>query len=81
MIEVGERIAKEFTDDSGKCLGLFRGRVVSIDDDDPDDVLYRVVYKDGDFEDMDEDECRIVIELYQKVESGEINEWEIGGDE
>ena len=54
---------------------------MSIDDDDPDDVLYRVVYKDGDFEDMDEDECRIVIELYQKVESGEINEWEIGGDE
>ena len=47
----------------------------------PDDVLYRIVYKDGGFEDMDEDECRDAIELYQKLESGEINEWEIGGDE
>ena len=58
MIEVGEPIAKEFMDDCGKCWGLFRVRVVRIDDGDPDDVLYRIVYKDGDFEDMDEDECR-----------------------
>ena len=55
--------------------------ILEIDDDDPDDVLYRIIYEDGDIEDMDEVECRESIDLYQKLESGEINEWEIGGDE
>ena len=43
-------------------------------------VLYRIIYEDGDAEDMTETECRTCIELYRKLESGEINEWEIGGD-
>ena len=30
---------------------------------------------------MDEDECKNAIELYQKLENGQINEWEIAGDE
>ena len=62
-------------------MGLFRGHIVDIDDDDPDDVLYNIIYEDGDAEDMDEVEVRKSIDLYQKLESGEIKEWEIGGDE
>ena len=46
---------------------------MDIDDDDPDDVLYT--------EDMNEGKCRVTIDLCIKLESGEINEWEIGGDE
>ena len=46
-----------------------------------DDVLYRIIYEDGDAEDMYDVECRDSIDLYQKLESGEINEWELGGDE
>ena len=46
-----------------------------------DDVLYRIIYEDGDDEDMYDVECRDSIDLYQKLESGEINEWELGGDE
>ena len=45
------------------------------------DVLFRIVYEDGDSEDMNEVECRPCIELHRKLESGEINGWEIGGDE
>ena len=62
-------------------MGLFRGHIVDIDDDDPDDVLYNIIYEDGDAEDMDEIEVGKSIDLYQKLESGEIKEWEIGGDE
>ena len=62
-------------------MGLFQGHIVDIDDDDPDDVLYNIIYEDGDAEDMDEIEVRKSIDLYQKLESGEIKEWEIGGDE
>ena len=78
---MGDDIAKEFFNGSGKSLGLFRGHILEIDDDDPDDVLYRIIYEDGDVEDMNEVECRDSIDLYQKLDSGEINEWEIGGDE
>ena len=60
---------------------MFRGHIVDIDDDDPDDVLYNVLYEDGDAEDMNEEECGEAIDLYMKLESEEINEWEIGGDE
>ena len=42
---------------------------------------YYIIYEDGDSEDMTAAECRACIELYSKLESGEINEWEIGGDE
>ena len=54
---------------------------MEIDDDDPDDVLYRIIYEDGDVGDMYEVECSDSIDLYQKLESGEVNEWELGGDE
>ena len=54
---------------------------MDVDDDDPDDVLYNVLYEDRDTEDMNEEECRTTSDLYMKwFESGEINEWEIGGD-
>ena len=54
----------------------------SNDEDDGDGtVLYRILYEDGDFEDLTELECRKVLNLQNKLESGEINEWEIGGDE
>ena len=41
----------------------------------------RVVYEDGDWEDLNETECRSAIDLCKKIDSGEVNEWEIGGDE
>ena len=42
------------------------GHIVDIDDDDPDDVLYSIIYEDEDAEDMDEIEVRKSIDLYQK---------------
>ena len=38
-------------------------------------LLGNVLHEDGDAEDMNEEECRSVIDL--KLESGEMNEWEI----
>ena len=32
-------------------------------------------------EDMGETECRFCIDLYHQLEDGQINEWELGGDE
>ena len=61
-------------------MGLIRDHIVDIDEDD-DTVLYRVLYEDGDVEDLDEVECKESIGLFRKLESGEINEWEIGGNE
>ena len=43
--------------------------------------MYHILYEDGDTEDLDELECRKGMDLYQKLDSGEINEWEIDGDE
>ena len=81
-IEIDNVIIKEFVADSGKVLGLFRGKVTEIDEDETDgSVLYRVVYEDGDWEDLNETECRSAIDLCKKIDSGEVNEWEIGGDE
>ena len=82
-IELGMDIAKEFFDESsGKSLGLFRGHIFDIDEDELDGtVLYHIIYEDGDAEDMTESECRDCIEFYGKLESGEIKEWEIGGNE
>lgn len=57
---------------------------MDIDDDDPDDVQHTAVmfclYEDGDAEDRNEEEFTATINLYMKLESGEINEWEICGD-
>ena len=81
-IELGTDVAKDFVDDRGKSLGLYRGHIVDIDEDEEDGtVLYRVLYEDGDHEDLNEVECQKAIDLYIKLETGEINEWEIGGDE
>ena len=79
---MGANIAKQFTDESsGKILGLFRGYVYEIDEDENDGSwLYIIIYEDGDSEDMHEKECLECIELDRKLESGEIKEWEIGGD-
>ena len=54
---------------------------MDIDDDDPNDVLYNVLYEDGDVEDRNAEECTAAIDLYTKLESGVINECELGGDE
>ena len=58
-------------------------------DDSENDILYNIVYQyqNGDQEDMNEKECKqqIVIDIYiqreRKLDSGEINEWEMGVDE
>ena len=34
--------------------------------------------ENGDEEDLDVVECRIAVEYRRKIDSGEINEWEIG---
>ena len=82
IIEVGTDIAKQFVNETGKIIGLFRGYVRGIDEDERDgSVLYSIKYEDGDTEDLNEDECLKCIELNRKLESGEIKEWEIGGDE
>ena len=44
-------------------------------------VLYHIIYESGDAEDMTESQCRDCLEFYRKLESEEIKEWEIGGDE
>ena len=80
-IKVGTNVVKQFVDVSGKIIGLFRGHISEIDGDESDgSVLYRIVYEDGDSEDLDEKECLECIELDMKLESGEINEWEIDGE-
>ena len=54
-IELGTDVAKDFVDDRGKSLGLYRGHIVDIDEDEEDGtVLYRVLYEDGDHEDLNE---------------------------
>ena len=61
---------------------MFRGYVSEIDEDERDgNALHNVIYEDGDTEDLSYEECLECIELDRKLESGEINEWEIGGDE
>ena len=55
---------------------------LNLDGDGPDDVLYNVLYGDGDTEDMRK-KCRVTIDLYVELDSGDMNEWEIyvDGDE
>ena len=80
---MGTNISKQFVGESGKIIGLFRGYECDVGEDDDCDgsVLYSVIYEDGDTEDMNEKECLECIELNRKLESGEIKEWGIGGDE
>ena len=52
-----------------------------IDDEYVGPVLYNILYEDGDCEDLNKVEYSVVIDLHRKLESGEIKEWEIGGDE
>ena len=54
----GVGIVKQFTDESGNIIGLFRGYVSEVDVDESDvSVLYTIIYEDGDTEDMYEKEC------------------------
>ena len=58
---------------------IYRGFIVDVNEDVHDGgVLYSVQYESGDEEDLDEVECRIAVEYRRKIDSGEINEWEIG---
>ena len=55
VIEVGDDIAKQFVNESGKIIGLLRGYVSGVDEDDRDgSVLYTIIYEDGDPEDSHE---------------------------
>ena len=61
---------------------LYRGYVRTIDEDGRDgSVSCSIKYQDGDTEDLNEDGCLECIELNRKLESGDIKEWGIGGDE
>ena len=72
---VGAQVAKDF----GKGLGLYRGQVDRIYNDDGC-VLYHIAYEDGDEEDLDYEECVEAVELRKKIENGEIDEWELGDE-
>ena len=73
VFEIGTDVAKDFDGE------LYRGGIVDVDEDvDNGGVLYSVKYEDGDREDLSAAECKIAVEYRQKIESGEINEWEIG---
>ena len=37
-IELGTDVAKDFVDDRGKSLGLYRGHIVDIDEDEEDGI-------------------------------------------
>ena len=63
-IALGTDVAKDVVDDRGKSIGLYRGHIVSIDEDGDGVVLYHVKYEDGDDQDLDESECRKSIDLY-----------------
>ena len=70
VFEVNTDIVKVFDDE------LYRVFIVDVDEDvDNGDVLYFVQYEDGDEEDLDVVECKIVVEHHHKIESGEIKEW------
>ena len=57
---------------------LWRGHVYSIDEDEDGETLYSVIYTDGDVEDMNETECIQAITFYNDLESGRIDEWDVG---
>jgi len=58
LIKIGSKVSKEFGDE-----GFFPGVVRSFPDG--DSPFYKIVYEDGDAEDMDEDELRAVL-IYDK---------------
>ena len=73
VFEVGTDIAKDFNGE------LYHGCIVGVDEDaDSGGILYSVQYEDGDGEDLNEAECKMAVEYRNKIESGEIKEWEIG---
>ena len=65
---IGSRIAKWFCEEDGDDEKLFHGRVVNIgkDDEGSGSLLFRIVYEDGDEEDLNEDEYEECKELYKK---------------
>ena len=71
--QTGDKIVKMF---SGR---LFRGHIVRVRDEEGE-VLYHVTYEDGDSEDLDAEECDRAIKLRKGVDSGDINEWDLGNE-
>ena len=65
---IGGRIAKWFCEEDGDDEKLFHGRVANIgkDDEGSGSLLFRIVYEDGDEEDLNEDEYEECKELYKK---------------
>ena len=73
IYEVGTDISKVFDGE------IYRDFIVDVNEGvDDGGVLYSVQYEDSDEEDLDTVECRIVVKYCRKIDSGEINEWEIG---
>jgi len=72
---VGQDIAKMFHGE------LYRVFIVDVDEDtDNGGALYCVQYDDGDGDDLNEDECGNAIDLYKKLENGDVDEWEMGDE-
>ena len=74
--DVGYEVVKVFIDDDGN-EELHRGSITDIYVDE-DVTLYSIVYEDGDCEDMSPDECTEAVDLFNDLENGVIDEWEIG---
>ena len=71
-IYMGANVSKGF--DNGVYRGIF---MHSVEDDDGQ-LLFCIEYWDEDTKDMHQKECATAIDLYDKLESGEIKEWELG---
>ena len=75
VFEVGTDVAKDFDG------AVYRGFIVDVDEEEgTKQILYRIQYEDGDHEDLGVNDCRNAVEYYNKLESGEIKEWEIGDE-
>ena len=58
-------------------IGHLEGVITEIDMDEGDgSLLYHVQYEDSDEEGMGVGECKDAVSLYNKLENGDIDEWE-----
>ena len=74
--DVGDEVAKVFVDDDNRKK-LYRGSITDMHVD-GDVTLYSIVYEDGDGEDMSPGECKDAVNLFNDLENGVMNKWEIG---
>ena len=76
--DVGDEVAKVFVDDDNRKK-LYRGSITDMHVN-GDVTLYSIVYEDGDGEDMSPGECKDAVNLFNDLENGVIDEWEIGDE-